>query len=77
MLLLTLPLRKITGKEDQDQKCPDFEKQWIHKNTQYSPPNWQESALTNIFSGILEAIKKGKKTVPHLHHSQSLLETVA
>ena len=28
----------------------------------YTPPKWQERALTNIFSTILEAIKKGKKT---------------
>ena len=27
----------------------------------YTPPKWQERALTNIFSTILEAIKKGKK----------------
>ena len=28
----------------------------------YTPPKWQERALTNIFSTILEAIEKGKKS---------------
>ena len=28
----------------------------------YTPPKWQERAITNIFSTILETIKKGKKS---------------
>ena len=45
---------------------PQYLKNWtlldFHTWCIYTPPKWQERALTNIFSTILEAIKKGKKT---------------
>ena len=44
---------------------PLYLKNWtlldFHTWHVYTPPKWQERALTNIFSTILEAIKKGKK----------------
>ena len=48
--------------------CPTplYHKNWtlldFHTWHVYTPPKWQERALTNIFSTILEAIKKGKKS---------------
>ena len=47
--------------------CPTllYLKNWtlvdFHTWHVYTPPQWQERALANIFSTILEAIKKGKK----------------
>ena len=47
--------------------CPTllYLKNWtlldFHTWHVYTPPKWQERALTNIFSTILEGIKKGKK----------------
>ena len=41
---------------------PAYLKNWtlldFHTWHVYTPPKWQERALTNIFSTILEAIKK-------------------
>ena len=45
---------------------PLYLKNWtlldFHTWHVYTPPNWQERALNNIFSTILEPIKKSKKS---------------
>ena len=45
---------------------PLYLKNWtlldFHTWRVYTPPKWQERALTNIFPTILEAIKNGKKS---------------
>ena len=64
---LTLPLGRVTvnGLEKCLSVCPTplYRKNWtlldFHTWHVYTPPKWQERALTNIFSTILEAIKKG------------------
>ena len=45
--------------------CPTlfYLKNWalldLHTGHVYTPPKWQEQALTDIFSTVLEAVKKG------------------
>ena len=55
------------------EKClyvtPLYLKNWIllefHTWCVYTSSDWQERALTNIFSNILEAMKKSKKSDRH------------
>ena len=70
MILLTLHLRegycKWLGKCLPVCVTLLYFKNWtlldFHTWRVYTPPKWQERVLTNIFSTILEAIEKGKKS---------------
>ena len=70
--LLILPLQEsytvtVNGLETFLSVCLTslYCKNWTHLDFHiwhvYTPPKWQERALTDICSTILEAIKKGKK----------------
>ena len=61
-MLLREGYSKWFGKISVRVSDPAYLKNWtlldFHTWHVYTPPKWQERALTNIFSTILEAIKK-------------------